>query len=391
MIETNGAGVRKRRPIRTASFLVVATICLLMPTTPAAALNEAPDRSWGTNGPVHAVLVTKRRVYIGGDFGRVVAPGGRQVARRNLAAFHKKSGRLVRGWNPKARGGSVFELTRRKKRLFVGGNFNRINRRSRKGLAALKARRGGVVRGWRVQANFPVWELARRGTKLYVGGAFTKLRSGGTTLRRRHLARVSTKSGRVSRAWTPGTNGTVKALDVAPGGKRLYAGGNFTEPRRWIVAYKRRTGAIVRRWRGHRSLEDMSPCGLGCVIDIDSTSNLVYAGVGGVEGGNRLVALRAGSGDLAWQKRGNGDVHAVEVAGNRVYAGGHFGSIANRPRRRFATFRAVRGNILSDFSPSFNSSLGIWDIAGGNRRLWVVGNFTQVQNRERLRFARFSS
>jgi outer membrane protein assembly factor BamB len=395
-LNANNIQLRNKRSntrlrIRRRLVPVIASACLILPTVPARALNERPDRTWGTNGPVNAALVTRTRVYIGGDFSRVISPGGRRFVRTNLAAFSRGTGRLLRRWHPNVKKGPVYELAATRRRIFVGGAFNRINRRRRKGLAALSARRGRVVRRWRVNANFPVWELARKGEKLYVGGAFTKLRGRGRAFRRRHLGLVNTKTGRISRGWHPATDGTVKALDISPTSRRLYVGGNFRNPRRWIVALVRRSGTVDATWRGHDSLADMSPCGLGCILDIASRSDLVYAAVGGASGGNRLVALTAATGNLAWQRIGNGDVHTIDVAGRRVYAGGHFNIIANRRRRKFVTVRAGSGTVLSDFTPGFNSTLGVFDIAGGNRRLYMVGRFTEASGLKRLRVTRFSS
>ena len=89
------------------AFMVMASV--LVQAGPAAAFKETPERTWGANGPVNAVLRVRGRIFIGGDFSALVSPGGRKVARHNLAALRAKTGNPIKGWSPRVNG-PVFDL-----------------------------------------------------------------------------------------------------------------------------------------------------------------------------------------------------------------------------------------------------------------------------------------
>lgn len=372
----------------------VATLCIamLLPFAgqhASAALAERPAQSWGANGRVSTVLRFKGRIYIGGEFTAVRSPSGNFVPRRHLAALNARTGELVQGWRPVANG-TVHALAGSAggKKIYVGGSFSHVNGKRRRGLVALKTK-GGVVRRFRANTNFPVRSITRRGARLYVGGTFTRITHNGRTFRRSHLAKVSTRTGRVSRRWDPSVNSTVKAVRLHPRRSTLYVGGNFTRAqgrtRQRLAAFGLRKGRL-RRWHP-TTLQNLGRCGNGCVLDLAVGRGRVFAGVG-AKNGNRVAAFTTRSGRQLWSRRGNGDVHTVELRRRQVLAGGHFTRLGGSERNWFVTLAARNGAIRRDFTPSFNKP--IWDIDSKPAHVYMGGEFTRVTGVTRVRFARFN-
>jgi Domain of unknown function (DUF5122) beta-propeller len=375
--------------VRRALAAVICALLVVALAPSAEALRERPDRFGGTDGLIYSIVKARGRIYVAGNFTAARSPGGSFRPRGNLAAFDASSGRLTK-WSPDA-DGTVYDLARSRGggRIYAGGAFSTVNGKERRGLAALRSRSGSVVKRFRAHANNPVRALARSDSKLYLGGSFTRLTRGGNARRRLRLAAVGLTRGRISPAFGPKVNGTVKAFAPGQGG-RIYVGGDFTQAngkdRRYLAAFTARSGRLSKEWTP--SLRSVGPCGFGCIQDLAATKSQVYAGVGGRRRhGNSIHSFGAQKGRRVWSWKGNGDFHSVEVRGSRVYAGGHFLQVGTRERRRFATFGARRGR-LKRYSPSFNRLVQTVDFLG--RRLFVGGNFTEVNGNNRPRLARFS-
>ncbi|HEY5091334.1 MAG TPA: hypothetical protein VIK30_15245, partial [Polyangia bacterium] len=86
-------------------FVVLAVAVLATPTAATAAVSSSPASSWQTNGRVRTIAVAAHKIFIGGDFTVVRAPGAATggVARSHLAALSLTTGKLM-PWNPKANG-----------------------------------------------------------------------------------------------------------------------------------------------------------------------------------------------------------------------------------------------------------------------------------------------
>lgn len=371
-----------------AVFVAVFSLALAVPG--GAVYSNTPDDTWGANGRVYSILEIQNRIYIAGNFTAVVSPTGQSVPRQHLAAFDATTGALDASWTPQANG-SVHALAASSdgSTVFAGGAFTTIDGATHNRLAAVDAATGTAVAGWDTGANFPVWDLTVSGSRLYLGGSFTRVAGAA----RKRLAAVDADSGSVVSSWRPSANATVKALEMSSDGSLLFAGGKFTSisgvGRLWIAGLDPSTGSVSETWRGD-VFGDISPCGNGCVLDIDATADSVFVAVGGVAGGNRAAALDADTGQLRWRKLGNGDVQAVAFQSGLVYIGGHFNFIANRTRERFLVVNARTGLVRNDFVPRFNSAMGVWSILPDGDRLYVGGDFTTVSGVAQPRLARFT-
>jgi hypothetical protein len=166
-------------------------------------------RKWhaNTNGTVYAIAVGKSRIYIGGSFTgvkgrtrhRVAAVGQGPAAR--LAAWHPNVNSTVRALTMSPSG----------KRIFVGGDFTRVNGRLRPHLAAVWTT-GGLSR-FGAHPTWPVSALRTAGKQLIAGGGG----NGG------HVALYAAANGR--RRWLALTDGDVQGVAVS--GNVIVVGGHF--------------------------------------------------------------------------------------------------------------------------------------------------------------------
>ena len=180
--------------------------------------------------------------------------------------------------------------------------------------------------------------LAVSGNRLYLGGDFTKINNDP----RQRLAAVSTSTAALDPIWTPsatkpdGSASNVYALDVSADGSRVYVGGLFntisvndvatrTEK---LAALDAATGAVDPVFK---------PAEQNHIIAMDVSGGNVYVGTGDpLEG---IESFNGTTGQLRWSVPGGhpdpraGDVQAITVWGDTVYAGGH-GTLIRRPHTK---------------------------------------------------------
>ena len=110
-------------------LLVGATVAALAAPATASAISSHPASSWQTNGRVRAVTVAAHKIFIGGDFTMVRAPGAASggVARNHLAAFSLTTGKLM-PWNPRANGTvTALRANAAGTTVYIGGGFTTVS------------------------------------------------------------------------------------------------------------------------------------------------------------------------------------------------------------------------------------------------------------------------
>ena len=110
--------------------------------------------------------------------------------------------------------------------VYLGGRFSHAlssdgDRKPRNGLAAFSLSKGTPT-SWSPGTNGTVWALETDGDSVWAGGDFTRI--GGESTER--IARLSATTGSVSTKFDVGVNNTVRALELSGG--HLYVGGIFT-------------------------------------------------------------------------------------------------------------------------------------------------------------------
>ena len=171
------------------------------------------------NGRVESIVVSPGGVAIGGSFTNA---GG--ATSSNLALVDTVSGHAVPGWDPVV-SGPVLEvvLSADGARLYVGGDFLKVDGVSRKRLAAVAAPTGELDATFVPGApNLAVRTLTEQNGTLYLGGDFTTV--GGVS--RRRVAAVEATTGALL-ATDPGVNGRVEDIALSADGSVLFVVGAF--------------------------------------------------------------------------------------------------------------------------------------------------------------------
>lgn len=178
----------------------------------------ATDWNPGANGPVNALAIEGRRVWIGGQFTTI---GGEP--RVGLAAVDPQT-----GWHASEGldvDGSVLGLAVDHGVVYVAGGFSRLGGAERSNLAAVDARTEAVT-SWNPGTNGPVSGFAVGAGVVYAGGAFTLAGGGGAgPSPRSHVAAFDAASGALL-PWAPEADGTVDVLLLD--GDRIGLGGAFS-------------------------------------------------------------------------------------------------------------------------------------------------------------------
>jgi len=371
-----------------------------------AALSDLPDAGTpGANDRISDILVSGDTVYLAGAFTQITDRSGTTFARNNLAAIDANTG-AVTAWNPNAQNTSgnssvrALALSSDGSRMFVGGTFTSVGGLTRNRLAAVDPVTGAVDKNWKgTGTNNVVRALAVAGDRLYLGGDFTKVMGN----ERQHLAAVNASTAALDSLWTPsatkpdGTTSTVWALDVSADGTRIYVGGLFNTISVNGVATRTEKLAALDAVTGEVD-PVFNPATPNHIIAMDVSGSNVYVGTGDpLEG---MESFDGTTGNLRWSVPGGhpdpraGDVQAITVWGETVYAGGHGTLIGGLIRNRIFAADASTGTILpwAPNIPGGSGSLGVWamDHDASRNRLYVGGDFTQVTGQPRDRFAQFS-
>jgi hypothetical protein len=357
---------------------------------PAAGPVSAPLPTWQAHGRVSALAIAHGIVYLGGSFTVLESHGTRKtVTRQRLAAIDEATGAPT-AWNPDVNG-PVQAIRVIGKRVYVGGSFTSIGGARVRNLAAVGRTSGRVVAGFRASVNGTVDALAASATTLYVGGSFSAIDGSA----RANLGAVALGGGALDTSWRVTANGTVHTLLDAHSLKRVFIGGKFTR----IDAVSRTDLASVGEKRG--ALRTWASAPLGQVWSLAlGGSTALYAGVGGHEGG-QLDSFDPGSGALRWNRFADGDVQAVSVNGNTVFAGGHFmnacatnqggGSpwVCTVPVARNRFFATDTSGAILPWDPNGNALYGVWALRSDIGHIVAGGDFTIVDGVHQARFAEF--
>ena len=204
------------------------------------------------DGKVYAIIPMGNRVYVGGSFTQVRNAGeSRVIPRRGLFALDPATNLVDEAFvadfdvNPNpAQERSVQALAPAPGNddLFVGGDFGTLNGASARKLVKLNAVTGAPSAGFSVTVTSAVKDLAVHGQRLFLAGEFDRVNGDA----RAGLAAVDAGSGNIDAdinlAFTTPRQGAqpgVQTIAVSPDGATLVAAGNFTMvdgQSRWQVA-----------------------------------------------------------------------------------------------------------------------------------------------------------
>ena len=351
--------------------------------------SEIPDRTWGTDGRVSAIVQVGDVVIAGGTFTQVLEDGGAgagTLPRSNLAAFDATTGAPLATWDP-VLNGAVYAMavSADGSRLYVGGAFTSVDGTARSRLAAIDVATGTLIKTFKAPSILAsVRGLAVAGPRLYLGGLFRAV--GGQT--RERLAAVDAATGVLDPAWTPAADSGIRTLAASPDGARIYAGGDFTTmnalPRKQVAALDPVDGSVVADWHPDPGYP---------VLGLALMGSAVYAAGGGAA--NQLAAWDAATGATVWTRHSDGDFQAVAASGSLVYAGGHFNFVEGELRRKLVAVDATTGELRRGWRPALpHTDLtweGVWALStSGGTRLAVGGDFDSVTGVTQMHYAQFT-
>ena len=361
------------------------------PASAAGALSPVSDRTSQTNGRVSALVTAGGRTFLGGSFSAVRNPGAASgSSRANLAAVDSATGALL-SWRAQANGAvEALAASPDGRTLYAGGTFTAVNGVPRRHVVALDAHTG-AVQPFRADTSGSVQALVASGDRVYLGGSFTSVDG----QPRNRLAAVSA-SGALVPDWRPSADRVVRALALAPDGRHLYAGGDFT-----AVNGNRAKGRLVKLTRATGVAQPWASTPAYPVWDIVATGDRVYVGGNG-RGGN--AGAYSPSGDRKWQRQTDGGIQAIALLNGVLYVGGHFdtvcGSTTGGPptnfecastiakRKKLMAVRADTGG-LQAWAPEVNTPLGVFALEASGGRLRVGGTFTVLGGRPQQGYGTF--
>ncbi|MFC5263587.1 hypothetical protein ACFPJ1_15850 [Kribbella qitaiheensis] len=209
-----------------------ALVAALLAPAPAqsigASLSALTSPAWQTNASVQGLAVANGKAYVGGRFTTVRPPGAtagtNEQARTYLAAFDQSTGSLDTGFDH-VLNGMVWAIAASAdgSRVFVGGDFTKVDGQTRNRIAAFDTATGALVTNWKPSVSYRVKALAVSGSAVYLGGSFGLVNN----IARPRLAAVTTSTATLL-PWAPQMDNDVYAIDVADDGSRVFAGGNFS-------------------------------------------------------------------------------------------------------------------------------------------------------------------
>ena len=353
------------RSVRTRALLAIAvTIALSVASGPATA--QGTHSSFPTtDGPVWALAISGRTLYVGGDFTHVDG-----LPRSGLAAIDLTT-ETVTPWNPTA-DGTVRSLVPAGGSVYVSGSFNHVAGQVRY-LAALIDSSTGAALDWnpiRVPSFSDYCALAASPTSSFVAyfndnwshqpgyqlKAFDTV-TGDSLLWEQYLSQQGAAE--------------VHAL-VLLGGHLFVAGRldslGLTSFTGGLAMLDPATGAV----QSYYSV-DAYPFSTEC-LSLAEHGGTLYVG-----GDHALGAVDATTGDvLPWAQTITGfepQTWAMVTMGDRVYVGGSFSAVGGHTRQNLAALDGGTAALLG-WAPATDDK--VFSLAAANGVVYVAGNFQTV-------------
>lgn len=392
-------------------FVALGIGGLLLGTVPAppalgtgAGLTAVAASAWQTDASVLGLAVAKGKVYVGGRFLKVRPPGAvagtHQTGRTYLAAFSQSTGALDTGFNH-VLNGIVWAIVASPNgtRVYVGGDFTRVDGQVRNRIAAFDTATGALVPAIAPRVSYRVKALAVGGSSLYFGGSFGLVN--GVT--RNRAAAISTVNGALL-PWNPNADNDVYAIDAADDNSKVYLGGTFATVRgtsRWAVAsVNNSTGALLPFAAASAVPLPSNGC-TSRVKDIETYGNRVYFANAGDGWGcfDGTWAADVATGNLVWKNNCLGATEAVTVVNGWLFKGSHAhscpGAFQDGTGNHFLLLQNPANGSLGAWFPNTNAgpptSVGPLVSASGGTDLWVGGDFTKVNGAGQQGLTRFTN
>ncbi len=342
---------------------------------------------------VHALLLDDGNLYIGGQ-------GRLKGSQRALIKVAAATGAAI-AWNPGIgpQGGSrIRALAADATTIYAVGRIRRADGNSR-GHGARFLKTNAALQGWNPSADAEIRALAidSATASVFVAGDFLNL--GGHV----RLARLDAVTGVASAGWNANADRGVASLLLD--GSQLLVGGQFA-----ALGSVGAQGGLARLASGDAAIDasfvgDAAGPGSVNAFALDAAGGVILGGSfdAARQDGElvlyprrNLVRLLPGGGavqryelDRDWAVEAQGEVNAIAIDGNALYAGGNFTAINDTVRPRLAKIAADSGVLDSGWTPTADAPVRrlVADSAMG---LYVLGDFITLNGSSRAGLGRIA-
>ncbi|KQT02338.1 hypothetical protein ASG23_03125 [Cellulomonas sp. Leaf395] len=331
------------------------------------------------DGVAWAQVVVGNTVFVAGEFTTArpagAAAGVSTTPRSNLLAYNLTTGALITTWAPTLDAPAYsIAASPDGTRIYVGGDFTRVNNVARNRFAVLNASTGALVTAFSGGANAAVRSIVATASVVYIAGNFNTVAGQS----RPRVAAFNASTGAIT-SWRVSVQPRqVDAIALSPNGSALYIGGRFD----FINGVARQGIGAAATSNGATTSWTVNPeiFAYGYAAGITSLStdgNLVYGSSFGflleedsdtnLEG---VFAADAVTADVAWVEDCHGDTYSVFANPGRdhVYVAGHphqcanFGGYPEVSPRRFQWALAFSKSAVGKVQP--NSQSGYYSLEG---------------------------
>ncbi|MDP1725135.1 MAG: PKD domain-containing protein [Bacteroidota bacterium] len=321
---------------------------------------------------VTALLIVGNMLYIGGDFNGVDATTALMFAKINI-----NTNLLLSSWKPIPAISSCVpsRMLYNEGKIYIVHSPNCWSTEGRNYLTAIDTLNGNMY-PWN-PAPDPLfnYDVLLYNKKLIAIGGFRFIGLPVFSC----LAALNIRTGAILN-YTPslaGNNDELRSMDIRNG--KLYIAGSFNN----IGGYIRYNMAEINTANG--SITTWSPYSNKMIKNIKAASKVFVCGdldsLGGTKR-NRVGAIRYDGSIDPWNARVNNDVYDFTLSGNRIYLAGNFTQVDFNNRYYFAGLDTVFGNIVSGFGtamlPAYNGSYR--RIRAVGQHLYVNGGFNGILN-----------
>jgi hypothetical protein len=299
------------------------------PSSGPATVSADALPTWQLNGVVTRQIVVGNTVYATGRFSKARPPGARQGhherAAKNIFAYDIRTGKPVSSFRHSLNAqGLDIERSPDGRRVYVSGDFTKVDGKARGHIAAFDTGTKKLVKGFKPRADRHIKAIAVSANRVYIGGTFHEVNN---KLRAR-LAALTLKGGLTSWAPTADDYG-VRTMVISPDKSRVIVGGSFTTlnelPAYGMGSLSASTGDTMP-WAANQTIKNGTSS--AAITRLRTDGQYVY-GAGytykNKTDGNFEGTFKAdpSTGNLEWVTDCHGDTYDVQPVGQVLYSVGH--------------------------------------------------------------------
>ncbi|MGF7238838.1 MAG: hypothetical protein ACQSGP_28360 [Frankia sp.] len=381
------------------------------------------------NGVVWSQVTVGTTVYATGSFTSARPAGSpagtNETPRANLLAYNITTGKLITSFNHVLNGQGLFvTVSPNGSRIYVGGDFTKVDGQSHQHIAAFSTADGSLVSTFKAGTNSTVDALAVTDSTVYAGGIFTAA-LGSNRLR---LAAFAVSTGALL-TWAPTADDhKVTALLMTPDRSRIIVAGKFTTInglRAYGLGALDPVTGVLLPWAATTVVRDG---GLNAGISSLRTDGHQIYGTGFVFGGGGNLegsfAADPDSGQIHWVEDCHGDSYDTFPTGGVLYVVSHAhycgtiggfpqtspetfhratafttattGIITHNPYSGYADFAGKPDPTLLDWFPTLTAGTFTgqvqagWSVTGGGGYISIGGEFPKVNEAAQQGLVRFA-